>query len=132
MILKPPKNKKRAQERALKAMSDYIRARDFYTCVTCGKKGDKSNIDCGHFISRRYEVLKYDETNTAAQCYRCNRILGGNWSEFFEYMIKKYGHEYVDNLLDMRKKIVKRTIDDYYRIELYYLEKLTLLTKGEI
>jgi len=32
--------------------SKYIRARDNYTCVTCGKKGEGSGIHAGHYITK--------------------------------------------------------------------------------
>jgi 5-methylcytosine-specific restriction endonuclease McrA len=116
-----------AVECADKAMSDYIRARDKYTCVTCGKQGDKHNIDCGHFIPRGYSIWRYNEENCHAQCVRCNKFLSGNWPAYFIKMVNKYGQDFVDKLIFYKNRPMKRSIADLLEIEQYYKEKLEAL-----
>jgi hypothetical protein len=121
-------DRSRAVECADKAMSDYIRARDKYTCVTCGKQGNNKTIDNGHFISRRYWIWRYDERNGHAQCKRpCNKDLGGNWPEYYDFMIKTYGQAVVDELINGKHKLANYTVPDLLEIEQYYKDKLEAL-----
>lgn len=127
-------DKRLAEKIALKAMSDYVRERDSYTCVTCGKQGTNKQIDAGHFIPRGYSVWKFDEKNVNAQCKRpCNKDLSGNWPKHFDYMVKTYGQEHVNKLIAGKFIMVKRTISDYLEIAREYKHKLVELleTKGE-
>ena len=116
--------KKGAEKKALKAMSDYIRTRDKYICCTCGKRGDKYTIDSGHFLTRRYKAIKYDERNVNAQCIKCNQYGGGMWDLYYEYMLGRYGQEVVDELQSKKNILIKRSISDFLEIEKYYKQKL--------
>jgi 5-methylcytosine-specific restriction endonuclease McrA len=123
-----------AESIALKAMSDYVRERDSWTCVTCGKQGTNKQIDAGHFIPRGYSATKFMEENVNAQCKRpCNYDLSGNWPKYYDFMVKKYGRAFVDNLIATKSIMVKRTIADYLEIAREYKHKLVELleTKGE-
>lgn len=117
-------NRPRAIECADKAMSDYIRTRDNFTCVTCGKKGNKKNIDNGHFIPRGSSLWRYDERNGHAQCYRCNKKLSGNWPVYFDFMVTTYGRDLVDEMINRKQEECKRSIIDLLEIEQYYKDKL--------
>ncbi|MGA1073426.1 MAG: recombination protein NinG [Pseudohongiellaceae bacterium] len=44
------------------------------TCITCERRLPIAECDCGHFIGRRIESLRYDERNVAPQCRYCNRF----------------------------------------------------------
>lgn len=95
-----------------KLFSLYIRTRDDFTCVTCGKKGEGGGIHAGHFITGATcgAELYFDETNVNAQCYHCNINLSGNWVKYEEFMIKACGKEYVEKLkqrrtLEMGRKV---------------------------
>lgn len=117
-------SKSRAEECARKAMSDYIRERDKWTCITCGKKGDKYNIDAGHFLDCRYEDLRYNEVNVHAQCVYCNKYLNGAPDIYRDKMFEKYGQAVIDNLLSRRYLMRKRTVDELLKIEQHYKSKL--------
>jgi hypothetical protein len=61
MKVRPSKDLKSAKLKADKYFSLYIRQRDNdKPCVTCSGYGVK---DCGHFISRRFEAVRFDEKN---------------------------------------------------------------------
>jgi len=113
-----------AKKAADHAFSDYIRLRDKYKCITCGKEGDKHNIDAGHYLRRGYTAIKYDERNVSAQCTYCNQWLQGAWDVYNEKMLEKYGQEVVDELMSLRYVECKMSIQDYLEIERKYREKL--------
>ena len=119
------KDRSRAVEVADEAMSDYIRERDNFICCTCGKHGNNKTIDNGHFIGRKYWIWRYDERNGNAQCKRpCNKDLSGNWPEYYDFMVKKYGQSVVDELINGKHKMALYTIPDLLEIEQYYKDKL--------
>jgi len=83
-----------------KVFSLYIRRRDNYTCVTCGRKGSGSGIHGGHYIVARACGLDYyfSETNVHAQCYHCNINLSGNSHRYREFMVRQYGEKTLKDL----------------------------------
>lgn len=102
-----------------KLFSKYVRERDGYKCVTCGKEATGSGIHAGHFITGATCTAKlyFDETNVHAQCYHCNINLSGNWVKYEEFMEKKYGKEHVENLklrrtLEMGEKVTHEWYED--------------------
>tara|TARA_R110000782_G_C14603190_1_gene391272 strand:- start:148 stop:624 length:477 start_codon:yes stop_codon:yes gene_type:complete len=57
--------------------SKYIRykgadADGYSTCITCNKALHVTKLQCGHFVSRRYAVTRYEPDNVASQCVACN------------------------------------------------------------
>lgn len=77
-------------------VSLYVRMRDsreygfkYCRCISCGKVKPISDIDCGHYISRRCMLLRFDTRNLNGECSRCNR---------FD----------VDHLIDYRKNLIWR------------------------
>lgn len=90
----------KAKKKLWTLFSKYIRERDNYTCITCGKRGEGSAIHAGHFITGATcpPELYFDERNVHAQCYRCNINLSGNWVVYEQAMIDKYGEDVVNEL----------------------------------
>lgn len=114
-----------AKRKADKVFSEYIRKREIdqngYTeCITCGRKFHWKDIDCGHFISRRYEATRYDELNSNPQCRSCNRFNQGRQLEYAVALNKKYGIGTAEGLLEKSKMICRRTRFDYEAIILMY------------
>jgi len=104
-----------------KLFSKYIRERDRYTCVTCGREATGSGMHAGHFITGATCTAKlyFDETNVHAQCYHCNINLSGNWVNYEAFMISEYGQEHVDNLK------LRRTLEMGHKVEReWYLDKI--------
>lgn len=122
-----------AMKAADDAMSLYIKERDHYRCVTCGKRAMGQAMHCGHFISRKSQFFRYDSRNCHAQCAYCNKFLSGNWAAYFEAMVKMYGREVVDEMILRRDQETKRTIQDFLGIEEYYKDRLKelLAERGE-
>lgn len=67
-------------------------------CYTCGALYKWTDIDCGHFIKRRYTNTRWDVDNLRPQCQHCNRTLGGNYEVYTAKMTKEIGQEGVDAL----------------------------------
>lgn len=40
----------------------------YASCITCGVEKPIKQLQCGHFMSRRHNILRYRDENTAAQC----------------------------------------------------------------
>ena len=59
-------------DKADKVFSKYIRMRDKYRCVRCGRYDEKM-LQCSHFFGRRMESVRFDEENCDTLCYGCHR-----------------------------------------------------------
>ena len=109
-----------------KHFADYVKARDKYTCFTCGRKAEGAGLHAGHFIAKSVGgiTLYFSEKNVHAQCYNCNINLSGNQWVYG----KRLGEDVVNELLVLKNAIVKWTIDDYLRRIEEYKKKLEELT----
>ncbi len=110
MKKKKPKIKiqsvKKLKGKAWYWFSLYIRNRDRWQCVTCGKIGKGAQIHAGHFIPGRHNVILFDERGVHAQCYQCNVPLKGNPRAYDKFMRERYGEEVIKELeqLDRQTK----------------------------
>lgn len=104
----------------------YIKLRDKKKgCITCGST---QNIQCGHFMSRRYNSTRYDEKNCAGQCAKCNLWGHGEQYKFGQAIDERYGKGTAD-ILKLRAQLLKKwTIQElqekieYYKNEIKKLE----------
>ena len=56
-----------------KAIGQYIRDRDEYTCQKCGKMVEGSNCHVSHVIPRSAgNALRWDENNLKVLCFKCH------------------------------------------------------------
>lgn len=93
--------------------SRIVRARD-KKCVTCGKY---QNLQCSHFYSRRYLIIRFNLQNCNAMCANCNKRHNYNPLPYMRYMRKHYGPQVVEELHELRMSLEKVT-DEQLR-ELY-------------
>ena len=84
------------------AFSLYIRNRDDWTCISCGKKlGDmldngriltKKDMHAGHYIEQslltKYHKLNFDEANINCQCVSCNLWIESNRDKHRNHQMK--------------------------------------------
>lgn len=120
--MKTSNNKRLAKHKADKYFSLYIRERDKgKPCITCGRYSSK--MDCGHFISRRFEATRYDEKNANAQCIKCNRFENGNQFEHGQNIDHKYGSGTAEHLHFKSKMKCYRKKYDYEYIAMEYKKK---------
>jgi Bacteriophage Lambda NinG protein len=105
--------------------SVYIRKRDRISGdmargVTCPKIRHWKEVDCGHFISRTYRIIKFHELNNHAQCPECNRDFDGNQHVYEAVMIRMYGAGMVEELNRLKDSVPYYRIPRAKLIELYH------------
>ncbi len=67
-------------------------------CVTCGALKFWKELQCGHYYSRKWTALRWDERNCWPQCLVCNVFLGGNYPSYARYMLSELGQKTLDDL----------------------------------
>jgi len=112
-----------------KLFSLYIRTRDKFTCVTCGKKATGSGMHAGHFITGATctASLYFFETNVHSQCFHCNINLSGNWVMYESFMKERYGQKHVDDLkLRRTREMGMKVTSEWYDAKIIeYTNKLS-------
>jgi hypothetical protein len=88
-----------------KQIKDKYDVNGFIRCYTCGAVHPRSEIEAGHYKSRRYINTRWDEMNVKPQCIMCNRTLRGNVNVFRNKLIEEYGLDAVVDLEARAKKI---------------------------
>ena len=83
----------------------------YLVCVTCGKKAHWKEMQGGHFIQGRYNSILFIDDNVHPQCVGCNIFKHGALIEYYDYMIKTYGQKRIDELKQLKNKIVKFTVE---------------------
>lgn len=129
-----PKKPKRSTlvKKADTIFSQYIRKRyadnnGFVECFTCGKKDHWKNLQCGHFMSRKFYSTRWDETNCQVQCAGCNVFRYGEQYKFGRNLDIELGNGIAEGLQQKSKKIMKYT--NYELVELieHYKKKVAEL-----
>lgn len=110
-----PKTIRQLKKELWKWFSLFIRQRDGYKCVTCGKYAEGSGMHAGHYITKAAGglALYFHENNVHAQCFRCNIHLSGNWSKYRDFILEKYGEAVDKELMRLRYVVLKWTTKDY-------------------
>lgn len=129
---------KNAKERAIDAFQMWVRYRDNWTCVVCGKhidpnsEGAKQLMHAGHYISRKYKSLLLDEVNVHAQCKDCNGRQ--NWvcmdPRYTQYMLKQYGPEIFDYLYKKQHEICKISAYEWQELAVVWERALEEIKKS--
>lgn len=110
---------------AIIACHAYIRERDKEKgCITCGRSLIGVKFDAGHFLKATNSYTKFMEKNIHGQCVRCNQYKGGEESIYRDRILEIYGVKTLRALERCKSRAVKRTADDYKKIEEYYKQKL--------
>lgn len=94
--LKPPKTVAKLKKDADKYWSLATRYRfanpdGTAECVTCGVRKPIKELQCGHFMSRRFNNTRFSELNTAPQCVGCNMFRSGEQYKFSLFIEDYYG-----------------------------------------
>ena len=106
-----PKIKKPTRSKLVKKLdtvfSQYIRLKDskdgIGTCVTCGKQDHIKNLQAGHFQSRKFYSIRWDERNVKIQCSGCNIFRYGEQFKFSLYLGNKLSEELLAESRVIRK-----------------------------
>lgn len=121
----------KAKKKAWRVFSKYIRLRDTSKlgteCYTCGKYGNLKTMDAGHFQPGRWGVFLFDERQCHAQCKKCNIFLHGNWPEYYKRMVKEYGQDEVNQMLEDRTQVKQWKVYELEEIYKKYKTKLAAL-----
>lgn len=89
-------------DEADRLFSLYIRIRDKWSCVRCGKTYEKGNaaLQNSHFYGRRMESVRFDPENCDALCYGCHRYWEKEDREAYrEFKVKQLGQKGYDLLM---------------------------------
>ena len=71
----------------------------FFKCISRGRILPINRAQVGHFISRRYESVRWDFRNISLQCSSCNGPYGkGNLIEYRKSLVKKIGKAEVERM----------------------------------
>ena len=81
-------------------------------CVTCGAVKDFKSIQCGHFMSRRFNETRFSEENTAPQCYQCNVTFQGEQFKFAQFIDGFYGEGTAERLQEEARRPHQFTIKE--------------------
>lgn len=76
--------------------------RGYAKCVTCGQTMEARSGGChvGHWKHGKTKLTYYDPRNTHLQCNKCNTYLDGNLIPYTLFMIRTYGQDVVDEILE--------------------------------
>jgi len=114
MVISMPKLKKKKVKRigqlkklADKVFSEYIRQRDKGVCYTCGNVKPWKYQQCGHYVSRMFNSLRYSEVNCHCQDVACNVFRKGAMDEYAIRLVRQYG-EGILNHLNIKKREIKQ------------------------
>ena len=110
-----------------KVFSRYIRERDGYICITCGKdlSVDKVSCDAGHFIPKtRGNSIYFCEENVNAQCSSCNRYQHGKLYEYAVRLEQKYGEGILQRLEEKMRQTKRFTRQELIELAETYKNKL--------
>ena len=88
-----------------KVFSLWVKERDNWTCITCGKfSRDPHMMNAGHYVSRRHHSLRWDERNVHAQCAGCNCFKGGAMDDYALALQEKYGEGILKELNQLKNQ----------------------------
>ena len=111
--------------------SHFIRMRNanvngYVECVTCGKHDHWKNMDCGHFMSRKFMSTRWHEDNCQVQCKSCNVF---RYGEQYKYSVW-LGQEKAEKLHQLSRQTLK--LFDYDLLDMIniYKEKVEIIKKG--
>jgi hypothetical protein len=123
--LKKAKTVSQLMKEADKVFSRWLRQRNLdenglQTCYTCGYKALPQKLQAGHFVSRFYKTVRYDESNVRPQCVMCNMWKKGDYVTFRENLVKEVGLKEVERVEAERKQPFKSSAYFFERIILKY------------
>lgn len=123
--MKKKTERQKVKDKLDSEFSLFIRRRDNFTCVTCGKKGCEGDgvMQCGHLFSRVAMSTRWDESQCFCQCSGCNKLHEYDWVPFETYFIEKRGYDEYDRLYLKYKSTKKYSVGELKSLLEYYHEK---------
>lgn len=117
-----------------KVFSEFIRLRDsdengYCKCISSGKIAFWTEMDCGHFINRKFMSLRFSEINCNAQSRYDNRYCEGNFEGYRMGLIKKHGEGIIEKLYAMKNEVNKISHSEYTIAIRHYTNEVQRLKK---
>ena len=111
-----------------KKFSQYIRARDNWTCQRCFKRyvPPTNALHCSHIFSRRNKSTRFDPDNAVALCYGCHSHMDTHPLEKYRWYEIKYGRSRFQRILVKSHQTGKV---DEMMVNLWLTEKLKQIHK---
>ena len=110
------------------ACSKYVRHRGSKDgrniCFTCGVSSPVSELQAGHAIQGRGNSILFETDAIRPQCAGCNVFQGGRLDVFIPRLLDEIGRQRYDELLALKGKHRKFTVDELKQLEDEYKEKL--------
>lgn len=101
------RSRKSLIKEADRVFSIYVRYRGstygYNHCFTCGVYLPIDELQCGHFIPRRFIKTRWHIMNAWPQCNHCNVDLGGNLEIYEKKLAGFYSQDAVDGLWDLAR-----------------------------
>lgn len=128
--------RQRAIARADTWFSRYIRCKyalnhEYGKCYTSGGIYKLTELDCGHFISRRNLNTRWHMDNARPQCTKDNWFEHGNHSDFRFNLIQDIGKKRVENLEEISRRIVKFSVSEIKQFANFYRVETNKIVKEE-
>ena len=122
---------KRQKQLTWEACSKYVRtihSKDGRcTCYTCGTEKDIRDMQAGHAIQGRGNSILFQTDGIRPQCAGCNVWSGGRLDIFIPTLIDEIGRERYDELLSLKGKPRKWTVEELKQLEDEFKEKTSEL-----
>lgn len=80
---------KSAKRHADKLFSQLVRSLGW--CECCGKAGGEVQLQCAHWLSRRYSNIRVDPSNAFCLCAGCHIYFTHNPTAFSDWALKQRG-----------------------------------------
>jgi hypothetical protein len=85
--------------------SQYIRSLGF--CEYCGRGEPEVQLQCAHWISRRYSNTRCDPENAFCLCAGCHLRFTHNPTEFSDWAVKQRGRAVYERLREAANQTAK-------------------------
>ena len=121
------------KKRAWTEFSRYIKLRDCLEgtgdpdigiCCSCQTRIPRKGNHAGHFIPHGGGNSVYlHEENVHLQCVQCNYHKSGNYVEYYQFMLNRYGPEKIDELRILGKQKKPMVAYEWEALCKHYKEK---------
>lgn len=101
--------------------SEFIRKRSGGYCQRCGKPYMWQNLQCAHFIGRRYQSVRYNSDNAVALCFTCHQYLDSHpldKTDWFKRLLGDTAFNVITSSARIYSKLDKEAITAYLKNEL--------------
>ena len=104
---------------------------DLFRCISCRQFLPINVAQVGHYISRRYESVRWDLQNIHLQCASCNKWLNGNPVEYRKSLVAMYGVQEVERLEKFYRESPCYSVFGLSQMVIEYKEKLRNVAAGK-